>query len=278
MIISLSTFVNGLNRNELPGRLQKLHEDQCETIVRTDCLTRRKLRQKPGRFICAQLTEKQLLKKLEDIGGYNPLYVALNKTDIAKFKDPRLFVTEPKPSKPRPTRAPSCKKKKRQGAAADEEQDHPLKSSVKSSANNEQEQLFNKRNQIKRGVGIIQCWSKGTPVDGSGNQLSHMCSECHVVTQLADNVVPRYINEAVCKDRVKLPPGQASEDNNCVAGVGICAQKVIRFPALKRIGYIRNRGLSNRLGKEIYVEKWVKFTKEIYASCQCQIHSHMLDS
>jgi hypothetical protein len=131
------------------------------------------------------------------------------------------------------------------------------------------------KRRVRRSSEVQNCWTRGSFVSGSSNGRVHMCSECQIVRQLPANVIPQYINEAACRHILEVAPGKVKEDNLCVVNTGQCVQKILRFPALIRRGYVKDDALSRKMGKEIYVEDWAVSTQDIRASCQCQMYSYI---
>lgn len=326
LTISSSLTTEGLRRGfPRPSPLRLLHEDQCGSVVRIDCLDREvrrahvhsRMNPRSSRLpICAQLTDEQLLQKLKDIGGYNPIYVAINITDARKFKDPRTFEKE-KPKVPKSTRAPNCRNNStpppspsqtpppttygpptpnpttrppvetprpspRDVYDEDMKKITPLEKLLEKLNDLKEDDLKLVRKLVKRSSSSVgNCWLKGSFVSGSRDRRINMCSECQLMTRLAADEMPQFINEVACGHDLPASSGQASHDNQCYASTGLCTQHVIRFPAMKRNGYVRDNDLSSRNGREIYVERWAISTKDIRAGCKCEMytsHAQLLKS
>ncbi|XP_031559532.1 uncharacterized protein LOC116295757 isoform X2 [Actinia tenebrosa] len=296
-----------------PSPLRLLHEDQCSTVVRIDCLNKEvrkeRLRSPVGasQRICAQLTDYQLLEKVKEIGGYNPLYVAINKTGANKFKDPRTFERERPNEGPKATRAPSdCKNNptqppttlpttkaspttarftepptttKKRSTPYYAKQDEgmkmtPFEKLMRKLNDLEDDDVSLVRRLVKRESKVDNCWSKGDYITGSRNRRINLCGECRLVTQLAGDEMPQFINEVACGHEISDLSGQVAHDNRCYASSGLCAQRVLLFPALKRKGYVKDDGLSAEHGREIYVEEWATSTKKIRAGCKCELYTN----
>lgn len=307
VILSSSTAVR--RRFPRPTLVRSLHEDQCSSVVRIDCLDRqvRRERIRSRLPVCVQLTDDQLLQKLKDVGGYNPIYVAINKTEAKKFKDPRTFEPE-RPKVPNTTRAPDCKNKptppptqapwnrttrrpplnrfRSRPRPADVNEDDmesmtPVEKLHEKLKDLGEDEINRVRRRVRRNSNVESCWARGTTVNGSRKSRINLCSECRLVTQLAGDEVPQFINEVACGHDLPAQSGQPSHDNQCYASTGLCTQRILRFPALKRTGYVRNDALSAAKGMEIYVEQWVTSTKDIRAGCKCEMfieHARLLKS
>lgn len=114
--------------------------------------------------VCVRLNEAQLLQRLKDVGGWNPRYVATNKTEACKFAD--LSVADVQPLK---------------------------------RGQSNHSQVRQKRMVSRRSGSVVRgCWSRGSTVDRSS--LKRLCTECASTTHLPAKIFPRFINEVICGD------------------------------------------------------------------------------
>ncbi|XP_066915048.1 uncharacterized protein [Clytia hemisphaerica] len=84
------------------------------------------------------------------------------------------------------------------------------------------------------------------------NGFVRMCSLCHAVTVLPENMYPRYINEVICDPR----------DRGCLTGGGECAEKTLKLPFRKD---------TQGLGSD-QLSEWTTYEQPIRSSCECGVY------
>lgn len=198
--------------------------------------------------LCVLLNENQKTARLQEVGGYVPRYVAVNRKEALKFESLLGDV------QPIPTRQPG------------------------SSPYNNQSDLGSILGQQDRAVGqkkrrsvitlpsgagtteIQDCFDGGSLLEDGG--FRRLCTECFGITQLPDGVFPPFINEVICGD----------DSNFCVPGIGECQQRVIKLNFLNFTGeFERDDDLSDLLGFDVFVEKLEIVEGEIRACCECRL-------
>ncbi|XP_078356833.1 putative skeletal organic matrix protein 8 [Oculina patagonica] len=214
--------------------------------------------------LCVRLNETELLRKLKNIGGFNPRYMAVNREDACGFQD--LSGNEqPPPSQS--SRFPQAK----QDQPLNDQMDTEMNANELNELQDEIESLGNhnarrQKRMVPLSPGSIDrgCWSRGSIVDGT--ILKRLCTECAASTKLPANVFPPFINEVICGD----------SDGNCLGPIGKCAQKVIKFTFLRRTGkFEKDDDLSELLGVDVYVEEWDDFEQDIRSCCECRLFSFL---
>ena len=192
--------------------------------------------------VCTRPNDTVLFEKLKDIGGFNPRYVAINRTEAMKF--PNLLADRNSVAVTRPPKL------------------HTVKASVSHYSVGKK---IGKReaDNLPRAAGTIldqQCFDAGSIVEGSG--LRRLCSECSAITQLPDDIFPRFINEIICEE---------SSESCGSPLIGLCQQRNLEFRFLQFTGnFRRNFLLSLILNLDVFVEDTVEFDQDVRGCCECR--------
>lgn len=202
-----------------------------------------RIQDEPGSVVCLRRTSEELLKQLESAGGFLKRYVAVNKSDAAKFEDLTTFQNEE-------TNTPKKTKK--------------LRFSRKSQATKFKSDLLHLRDgptSSPTGTKIRQCEDRGTKVYDTN--LHRLCTECSATTNLGKDKFPRYINEVICDDA----------DHQCAANMGLCFQRTLHLSFLKFEGeFVEDKQLSIVAGKTVYKEVWESYAQELRSCCECEMY------
>ncbi|XP_022797007.1 uncharacterized skeletal organic matrix protein 8-like [Stylophora pistillata] len=189
--------------------------------------------------ICVRPSETDLLKKLKDIGGFNPRYVATNRIQAKKF--PNLL----RDMDPVPAKRPPYRQTK----------------NTSTTITLVGRKLGNVLPKVAGTTVNQECFAAGSIV--SGSVLQRLCSECSAITQLPVDVFPRFINEIICEETgiqfCGSPP------------IGQCQQRNLQFRFLRFTGnFIRNDELSALLGFDVFVEETDDFDQNVRGCCECR--------
>ena len=194
-------------------------------------------------------------------GGFNPRYMAINKTDSCRFQD--LAVADELPVQPAtPSEAqPDHRPRQIQQDPSDNDLSRIL--DEPEVGEEEVDQLRQKRmTSLGPGSTLRGCWGRGSTVDNTN--LRRLCTECAATTRLPSKVFPPFINEVICDD----------SDHLCFPTIGRCVQRYIQFTFLRFTGdFERDDTLSQLLGINVYMEEWEDYEQDIRSCCECRIFS-----
>ena len=207
-----------------------------------------RIQDEPGPVVCLRRTSEELLKQLESAGGFLKRYVAVNKSDAAKFEDLTTFQNEE-------TNTPKKSKK--------------LRFSRKSQATKFKSDFLHQRDgptSSPTGTEIRQCEDRGTKVYDTN--LHRLCTECSATTNLGKDKFPKYINEVICDDA----------DRQCAANMGLCFQRTLHLSFLRFEGeFVEDKLLSIVVGKTVYKEVWESYAQELRSCCECEMYPWVYD-
>lgn len=202
--------------------------------------------------ICVLLNETQKTARLQEVGGFTPRYVAVNKTEALQFVSllgdvQPLSATTPPSSSPynqsdlssilhQQARTPGSKKRR----------------SVTTLPSGPDTTV------------IQECFDGGSLLEDDG--FRRLCTECFAISQLPDGVFPPFINEVICGD----------DSDFCVPGIGECQQRVIKLNFLNFTGeFERSDELSELFLVDVFVEKLEIIEGEIRACCECRLFAFL---
>lgn len=202
-----------------------------------------RIQDEPGPVVCLRRTSEELLKQLESAGGFLKRYVAVNKSDAAKFEDLTTFQNEGTntPKKSRNLRL----SRKPQAAKFESDLVHQKDAPTSSPTDTK----------------LRQCENRGTKVYDSN--LHRLCTECSATTNLGKDKFPKYINEVICDD----------VDHQCAANMGLCFQRTLHLSFLRFEGeFVEDKLLSAIEGRTVYKEVWESYTQELRSCCECEMY------
>lgn len=203
-----------------------------------------RIHDEPGPVVCLRRTSEELLKQLEAAGGFLKSYVAVNKSDAAKFEDLTTFQNV----------GTNTQKKSK---------------NLSSQATKLESDLLLQRDgptSSPTGSKIRQCEDRGTKVYETN--LHRLCTECSATTNLGKDKFPRYINEVICDDA----------DHQCAANMGLCLQRTLHLSFLRFEGeFVEDKLLSVVVGKTVYKEVWESYTQELRSCCECEMYPWVYD-
>ena len=248
------------SRKPLITSRPKIQEKDCTRIV--DSVPKYRGRLLRSHQLCVRLNETQLMSKLRITGGgFNPRYMAINKTDSCRFQD--LAVADELPVQPAtPSEAqPDHRPRQIQQDPSDNDLSRIL--DEPEVGEEEVDQLRQKRmTSLGPGSTLRGCWGRGSTVDNTN--LRRLCTECAATTRLPSKVFPPFINEVICDD----------SDHLCFPTIGRCVQRYIQFTFLRFTGdFERDDALSQLLGINVYMEEWEDYEQDIRSCCECRIFS-----
>ncbi|PFX21600.1 hypothetical protein AWC38_SpisGene13930 [Stylophora pistillata] len=236
----------------------KIREADCGRIVNTIPKYRGRLLGR-NRHLCVRLNETQLITKLRiSGGGFNPRYMAINRTDSCRFQDLAIADELPAPA-----------------ATSSETQSHRPRQIQQDSAGKDFSRSLDDP-EVRKEEGSRQkrmtssspsstlrgCWSRGSTVDDTN--LRRLCTECAATTKLPSKVFPPFINEVICDSSERL----------CFRAIGRCVQRYIKFTFLRQTGeFERDDALSKLLGISVYMEEWEDYEQDIRSCCECRVFS-----
>lgn len=181
---------------------------------------------------CRRLKTSDLQKRMKCLGNYNHQYLATSMQEALKFRD--------------------------------------LDTGKKFSFNHSFVWHRSSRRIRKRDVHIspgetliVKCHAAKTLTE-SGNL--RMCPVCAAITRQPSEPrrFPEYINELVCDPTVK---------SNYIPGIdGFCIQKTFTLDLLQFDGdWEKHSELSEKVGHDVYTEKWEAYTQTIKRHCACEL-------
>ncbi|EDO46867.1 predicted protein [Nematostella vectensis] len=182
---------------------------------------------------CIVPDEKELVKKLEGIGGYNRHYVAVTLEEAEENFDDLLESES--------TEHKKTKKISKNFWSVMVRELLSVKKKVSSVLRGKRQVSVNCR---------MMTTAKGT----------HLCPACQHVTRLDESMFPKYINELSC---AKSNPAAYADSIRCFYNMGKCYQESMSVDLLTRTGNFIP------LGDNKYQEEWVKKTQKIKTCCEC---------
>ncbi|KAL4231712.1 hypothetical protein ACF0H5_009288 [Mactra antiquata] len=100
----------------------------------------------------------------------------------------------------------------------------------------------------------------------TGTEYLHMCTTCALTTQLADNLFPRFINEATCDQ----------SDCNCFTGGGTSHGRC--QPIIRNIKVLQKSTNGCRMvindGTKLIVDDWVLYDQPVHVGCECMLNKN----
>ncbi|KAL9982347.1 hypothetical protein ACROYT_G004378 [Oculina patagonica] len=201
--------------------------------------------------LCLVPSEKELMKDLEAIGGFNRHYVAVNIEQAGEdFENPFKPIANPNP---KPISWSSKFTGRRRRSMDEKKNTFPseeVHGRVKRAAN----------------VGLQTCERTGTQTSVGFYQL---CDECWWIRRLPDDRFPRYINEKIC--------GVDGNSDSTFSGQfcsgrsdGFCLQRSFTQDLLVRTNqYVRISSPDPKYSV-VYKQVWKQYAQEIRSCCQCQ--------
>ena len=203
--------------------------------------------------ICVLLNETEKTARLQNVGGYVPRYVAVNRSEALQFVSLLGDV------QPLPTRPPGSP---------------PYNQSVLSSIFGQQDGTTGSRKRrstitlpsVPGTTEIQECFQGGSLLEDDDG-FRRLCTECFGITQLPEGVFPPFINEVICGD----------DSDFCVPGIGECQQRFIELQFLSFTGnFERDDDLSELLGLDAFVEELETIDVELRACCECRLFAFLI--
>lgn len=200
--------------------------------------------------LCLVPTEKELMKDLEAIGGFNRHYVAVTMEQAWKdFENP----FDPIANMPEPITWESKFTGRRRRSIDEKGYDTAIEEG---------------HGRVKRAVkvGLQSCERKGTKTSLGFFQL---CDECWWIRKLSADKFPRYINEKICGD-----DGSSSSSSSfqlCDGrSDGLCLQRSFSQDLLVRTNRYVEIPSPDPQYNVVYKQVWESYSQEIRSCCQCQ--------
>ena len=234
-------------------RVQRSSEHPCQGAVENITVPTEN-----GLVLCMVPTDKDLIRKLKDIGSFNKHYVAVTEEEANDFEN--LLPTES--ANKEVTTFPIIWSQRKDtissvfsGSWIRRRDDKP---ESETQASEEGENIVN---SVK-----TRCVKRGSRTE---KNMIRLCTECQRISELSFDRFPRYINEITCDiEGLDLQ----RESLFCERNQGLCFQRYLLIDLLMMTdNYVEVTSPNPDMFFKAYEQIWEPYTQKIRTCCECQL-------